>query len=196
MRLSVRLLFLYNMELHKQFDRCCNHFGLKDHLVKTGLRKATINIKETLGLSHFYLLCTDCRKKASDIIKQKTNDISDYCGNYLNNNNNNMSDGDGDSDTDITDTQQSLRSFSNNSEFMLSQSSSDSQVSIETRLPVINRALQLLNETPISSKKLNNDNFSNHKVNDISSNLKKSLYFATDKESEFEDDGENFRNLI
>ncbi|KAL1517910.1 hypothetical protein ABEB36_001610 [Hypothenemus hampei] len=135
------------MELNRQFDRCCNPFGLENHLRKSGLRQASVNIKKTLGLSDFYLLCSGCRKKATAIIKQQKNVINDNNDNYLSNNENKC-----DSDIDATDTQQSFRSLSFDSELALSQSSSSSQISAETQLPIINKAFQWLNESPISSK--------------------------------------------
>ncbi|KAL1509730.1 hypothetical protein ABEB36_004423 [Hypothenemus hampei] len=115
------------MELNRQFDRCCNPFGLENHLRKSGLRQAS--------------------KKATAIIKQQKNVINDNNDNYLSNNENKC-----DSDIDATDTQQSFRSLSFDSELALSQSSSSSQISAETQLPIINKAFQWLNESPISSK--------------------------------------------
>lgn len=93
------------MESNKEFDRCCNPFGLAIHLKKTGLRRVTDKMKQTLGLSDFYLLCSSCRKKASAIINQKTSDIDDdndtLCDNdtISDDNDNNKSD----SDTDAAD---------------------------------------------------------------------------------------------
>lgn len=76
-----------------------------------------------------------------------------------------------------------------------SQSSSASEVSAATQLPVINHALQLLNQSPIPSKKLNDNQFLNNKINQISDSLKKVLLSLTD-EDPVDDDGENFRALI
>lgn len=56
-------------------------------------------------------------------------------------------------------------SMSFNSEPNDSQSSSASQVSVATQLPAINHALQLLNQSPIPLKKLNDYYFLNNKIN-------------------------------
>ncbi|XP_044597311.1 uncharacterized protein LOC123273896 [Cotesia glomerata] len=81
------------------------------------------------------------------------------------------------------------------SEPIASQSSSGSQVSAATQLPVINHALELLNQSPIPSKKLNDNQFLNNKINRVSDSLKKVLLSSSDEES-IDDDGENFRSLI
>lgn len=81
-----------------------------------------------------------------------------------------------------------------------SQSTSASQVSAATQLPIINQALQLLNQSPIPSRKLNNNRFLNNKINRISDSLKKVLLSSTDEESiddeSIDDDAANFRSLI
>ncbi|XP_074096104.1 uncharacterized protein LOC141525487 [Cotesia typhae] len=130
-------------------------------------------MKVTLGLDDNYLLCSSCRKKASELVKQQTNarndpsaDVSDREDNYSDNNDNNDQ-ADNDSNTTAMDLPLSLsfRSMSFDSEPKASQSSSGSQVSAATQLPVINHALELLNQSPIPSKKLNDNQFLNNKIN-------------------------------
>ncbi|XP_074109255.1 uncharacterized protein LOC141534013 [Cotesia typhae] len=125
-------------------------------------------MKVTLGLDDNYLLCSSCRKKASELVKQQTNacndpnaDVSDREDNYSDNNDNNDQ-ADNDSNTTAMDLPLSLsfRSMSFDSEPKASQSSSGSQVSAATQLP-----------------------------------LEKVLLSSSDEES-IDDDGENFRSLI
>ncbi|XP_074093767.1 uncharacterized protein LOC141536000 [Cotesia typhae] len=120
-------------------------------------------------------------KKASELVKQQTNarndpsaDVSDREDNYSDNNDNNDQ-ADNDSNTTAMDLPLSLsfRSMSFDSEPKASQSSSGSQVSAATQLPVINHALELLNQSPIPSKKLNDNQFLNNKINRVSDSLKK-----------------------
>ncbi|XP_074104651.1 uncharacterized protein LOC141531060 isoform X1 [Cotesia typhae] len=65
------------MASKKVFDRCCNPFELESHFKKIGLRPATDIMKVTLGLDDNYLLCSSCRKKASELVKQQTNARND-----------------------------------------------------------------------------------------------------------------------
>ncbi|XP_044575132.1 uncharacterized protein LOC123258940 [Cotesia glomerata] len=187
----------------KQFDRCCNPFGLESHCKKIGLRPATDIMKEMFGLSNYYLLCSLCRKEAYKVVKQQTNtrddpnvDSSDHEGNSSDSNENDDH-FDSDSNTTATDLPLSLsfRSMSFDNEPKNSQPSLASQVSAATQLPVINHALQLLNQSPIPSRKLNDNQFLNNKINQISDSLKKVLLSSTD-EDPVDDDGENFRALI
>ncbi|XP_074108428.1 uncharacterized protein LOC141533436 [Cotesia typhae] len=138
-------------------------------------------MKVTLGLDDNYLLCSSCRKKTSELVKQQTNarndpsaDVSDREDNYSDNNDNNDQ-ADNDSNTTAMDLPLSLsfRSMSFDSEPKASQSSSGSQVSAATQLPVINHALELLNQSPIPSKKLNDNQFLNNKINRVSDSFKK-----------------------
>ncbi|XP_074109331.1 uncharacterized protein LOC141534091 [Cotesia typhae] len=107
-------------------------------------------------------------KKASELVKQQTNarndpsaDVSDREDNYSDNNDNNDQ-ADNDSNTTAMDLPLSLsfRSMSFDSEPKASQSSSGSQVSA-----AINHAFELLNQSPIPSKKLNDNQFLNNKIN-------------------------------
>lgn len=50
-----------------------------------------------------------------------------------------------------------------------------SQLSIDTRLPVINEALILLDESPIPRKKLRNSKWANDKVEEVCHNIKRTL---------------------
>lgn len=102
------------MASKKQFDRCCNPFGLESHCKKIGLRPATDIMKEMLGLSNYYLLCSSCRKEASKVVKQQTNtrddpnvDSSDHEGNSSDSNENDDH-FDSDSNTTATDLPLSL----------------------------------------------------------------------------------------
>ncbi|XP_074104956.1 uncharacterized protein LOC141531225 [Cotesia typhae] len=112
-------------------------------------------------------------------------------------NNDNNDQADNDSNTTAMDLPLSLsfRSMSFDSEPKASQSNSGSQVSAATQLPVINHALELLNQSPIPSKKLNDNQFLNNKINRVSDSFKKVLLSSSDEES-IDDDGENFRSLI
>ncbi|XP_044594869.1 uncharacterized protein LOC123272235 [Cotesia glomerata] len=123
-------------------------------------------------------------------------DSSDHEGNSSDSNENDDH-FDSDSNTTATDLPLSLsfRSMSFDNEPKNSQPSSASQVSAATQLPVINHALQLLNQSPIPSRKLNDNQFLNNKINQISDSLKKVLLSSTD-EDPVDDDGENFRALI
>lgn len=56
--------------------------------------------------------------------------------------------------------------------------------------------MQLLNESPIPPKNSNNNPFLYRKIDQISDNLKKTFQLVTDEQSNFDDDSENFRNLI
>ncbi|CAG5093408.1 Protein of unknown function [Cotesia congregata] len=112
------------MASKKVFDRCCNPFELESHFKKIGLRPATDITKVTLGLDDNYLLCSSCRKKASELVKQQTNarndpsaDVSDREDNYSDNNDKNDQ-ADNDSNTTATDLPLSLsfRSMSFDSE--------------------------------------------------------------------------------
>ncbi|XP_074105434.1 uncharacterized protein LOC141531487 [Cotesia typhae] len=132
-------------------------------------------LMESLGAPEFM------SKKASELVKQQTNarndpsaDVSDREDNYSDNNDNNDQ-ADNDSNTTAMDLPLSLsfRSMSFDSEPKASQSSSGSQVSAATQLPVINHALELLNQSPIPSKKLNDNQFLNNKINRVSDSLKK-----------------------
>lgn len=55
--------------------------------------------------------------------------------------------------------------------------------------------MQLLNQSPIPSKKLNDYKFLNNKINQTSDRLKKNLLSSAD-EGSIDDDDENFRSLI
>lgn len=55
--------------------------------------------------------------------------------------------------------------------------------------------MRLLNQSPIPTKKLNDYQFLNNKINQISDSLKKIFLSAAD-EGSIDDDGENFRSLI
>lgn len=97
------------MASSKQRSRCCNPFDLKPHFKRFGLRPATEIMRTTLGLGDYYLLCTSCRKEATNIVKKLTTtsddpnvDESDHEDNSSDSNENN-SETDNDSHMTATD---------------------------------------------------------------------------------------------
>ncbi|XP_057332044.1 uncharacterized protein LOC130671921 [Microplitis mediator] len=95
-----------------------------------------------------------------------------------------------------TEFLQSHESLPYCSETYSSQPSSESQISIETQLPIVNNALHLLNESPIPSKKLYNHQYLQNKVDQITSNLKKLFGLFTDAPCDLNFDFTDFPDLI
>lgn len=82
---------------------------------------------------------------------------------------------------------------------MSTQSSNLSSVSLNTRLPIINDALVLLDNSPIPKKKFKSNNWINQKVSRVSENLKRSLGVSDEDREAFDGinkDEIHFRNLI
>lgn len=65
-----------------------------------------------------------------------------------------------------------------------SWSSSHSQLSINTQLPVINNALKFLNQSPVAHKKLNNQKYLEKKITDVKITYL-STTFGLEKKSEY-----------
>lgn len=82
------------------------------------------------------------------------------------------------------------------SEVFPSQSSSSSEVSIETQLQVINNALNLLHESPVPSKKLLDRRYLERKVNQITCNLRKLFRLDNDSQPDQNINLTDFQNLI
>ncbi|XP_044005534.1 uncharacterized protein LOC122850452 [Aphidius gifuensis] len=80
-----------------------------------------------------------------------------------------------------------------------SNKSSAPTISIESKLPTINAALAVLENSPIPQKKLKLDPWVENKVDKIAANLKRTLglpYVADNKSSDLRQDGKHFRELI
>ncbi|CAG5078563.1 Protein of unknown function [Cotesia congregata] len=181
-----------------RFDRCFNPYNLANHLKTRNLRKANDFIKKELNMYGDYVLCIDCKMKVYASAKHSKS-VGDNVDNVDNNQNVdddiacevnvrsddenserqgdscegscNLSLGHASQATALLKSFESLSFSSDNFQSQPIQSSSASEVSIETQLPVVNQALRLLNESPVLKKKLRDGVYLDRKVNQITRNL-------------------------
>lgn len=144
------------MEDH--WDRCCNPLNHNNHRKSAGLRRASKHLCIKWSLTDKHLLCPTCRVTLTNTEPTTTHQID----------NNDVL------EIRSSSSQQSTSETSTFASEILSQQLS-SQLSIDARLPVINDALQLLEESPIPKKKLKTETWVRNKVEQVSSTLKRSL---------------------
>ncbi|CAG5100725.1 Protein of unknown function, partial [Cotesia congregata] len=142
---------------------------------------------------------TENRSSSSDISDNSDSD-NGSCNEESNDRDHDNSD---DPDTIISDNsdqyklENSLKSLSFHSELTpLETTTSVSEVSAETRLPVINQALKLLNESSIAPRKLSDERFLYDKVIKISQTLKSTFGLEVNASTNLEDSDRDFSNLL
>ncbi|XP_066600762.1 uncharacterized protein [Prorops nasuta] len=181
------------MESHSRFGRCFNPYNIKYHLIKKGVRLVTQDVEKALGIKGSYYLCTKCRMKAKSVIANKPvnikNDITD--SDIFNN--------DGEHNVNFEDHDKinllEMCPLGDNEE-LLSQQTIAPQVDVEIELPTINKAMNLLKQSPIQSKRLYSTYYLRHKVDKAYHYLKSTLKITGSNQSICESYSEDLKNLI
>ncbi|KAK0168017.1 hypothetical protein PV327_001858 [Microctonus hyperodae] len=147
----------------KFHDRCCNPMNLKKHLIKSGLRKISHTLVVRYNMSPQDRICSGCYKKLlhpdSNKCSVKSSDPEtppEYFENEQNVNSKPI--------TDVNDSQVNTLTYQPTTSFEISsieQSCSSLPELSPDIVSTINEALLLLNESPITSQKINMDTFLN-----------------------------------
>ncbi|KAF7996077.1 hypothetical protein HCN44_009913 [Aphidius gifuensis] len=179
-------------------DRCGNPFNIDSHISRIGLRKLSENLKLKWGINSNYLVCSRCRKQLSEQQPMHQSE-SDEDDETRESEKEDLESEPGEDIVDIIDEPVAGCSQVSKSISIHSNKSSAPTISIESKLPTINAALAVLENSPIPQKKLKLDPWVENKVDKIAANLKRTLglpYVADNKSSDLRQDGKHFRELI